>query len=185
MWYEINPITPETYDCNALRWRHNELDGVSDHQPHDCLLNRLFGRRSKKTSKPRVTGLCVGNSPGTGEFPAQMASNAENASSWWRHHECESSNFQRHAMDRYPRLFVKLPWGKCYKKWLMIRQHWFRWWLGVVRQQDITWFNVDADFCRHMASLGPSYDIRIWLRDGVTPQNHVNTRIKFILIWRI
>ena len=37
-----------------LRWRHNELDGVSDHQPHDCLLNRLFGRRSKKTSKLRV-----------------------------------------------------------------------------------------------------------------------------------
>ena len=28
----------------------------------------------------------VGNSPGTGEFPAQMASNAENVSIWWRHH---------------------------------------------------------------------------------------------------
>ena len=71
----------------TLRWRHNELDGVSDHQPHDCLLNRLFRRRSKKTSKLRVTGLCVGNSPGTGEFPAQMASNAENISIWWRHHD--------------------------------------------------------------------------------------------------
>ena len=69
-----------------LRWRHNELDGVSDHQPHDCLLNRLFGRRSKKTSKLCVTGLCAGNSPGTGEFPAQMASNAEKVSIWWRHH---------------------------------------------------------------------------------------------------
>ena len=44
------------------------------------LLNRLFRRRSKKTSKLRVTGLCAGNSPGTGEFPAQMASNAENVS---------------------------------------------------------------------------------------------------------
>ena len=42
--------------------------------------------RSKKTSKLRVAGLCVGNSPGTGEFPAQMASNAENVSIWWRHH---------------------------------------------------------------------------------------------------
>ena len=38
----------------------------------------------------RVTGLCVGNSPGTGEFPAQMASNAENVSIWWRHHEIAS-----------------------------------------------------------------------------------------------
>ena len=43
-------------------------------------------RRSKKTSMLRVTGLCVGNSPGTGEFPAQIASYAENVSIWWRHH---------------------------------------------------------------------------------------------------
>ena len=43
-------------------------------------------RRSKKTSKVRVTGLCEGNSPVTGEFPAQKASNAENVSIWWRHH---------------------------------------------------------------------------------------------------
>ena len=55
----------------TLHWRHNDHDGVSNHQPHDYLLNRLFRRRSKKTSKLRVTGLCVGNSPGTGEFPAQ------------------------------------------------------------------------------------------------------------------
>ena len=43
-------------------------------------------RRSKKTSKLHVTGLCAGNSPMTGEFPAQMASNMENISIWWRHH---------------------------------------------------------------------------------------------------
>ena len=71
---------------NALWWHHNERDGLSNHQPRDCLLNRLFRRRSKKTSKLRVTGLCAGNSPGTGEFPAQRASNAENVSIWWRHH---------------------------------------------------------------------------------------------------
>ena len=66
----------------SLRWRHNDHDGVSDHQPHDCLLNRLFWRISKKTSKLSVTGLCAG----TSEFPAQMASNAEKVSIWWRHH---------------------------------------------------------------------------------------------------
>ena len=70
----------------SLQWRHNGRDSASNHQPHDCLLNRLFRPRSKKTSKLRVTGLCVGNSPGTGEFPAQMASNAENVSIWWHHH---------------------------------------------------------------------------------------------------
>ena len=63
-----------------LQWRHNGHDNVSNHQPHDCLLNRLFRRRSKKTSKLRVTGLCAGNSPGAGEFPSQMASYAENVS---------------------------------------------------------------------------------------------------------
>ena len=73
------------YPC-ALPWRHNGSDSVSNHQPHDCLPNRLFRRRSKRTSKFRVTGLCAGNSPVTGEFPAQMASNAENVSIWWCHH---------------------------------------------------------------------------------------------------
>ena len=71
----------------ALQWRHNGRDNVSNHQPHDYLLNRLFRRRSKKTSKFRVTGLCAGKSPGTDEFPAQMASNADNVSIClgWRH----------------------------------------------------------------------------------------------------
>ena len=50
------------------------------------LVNRLFRRRSKKISNLCVTGLCAGNSPVTGEFPAQMASNVENVSIWWRHH---------------------------------------------------------------------------------------------------
>ena len=43
----------------VLQWPHNERDDVSNHQPHDCLLNHLFRRRSKKTSKLRVTGLCA------------------------------------------------------------------------------------------------------------------------------
>ena len=63
-----------------LQWRHNGRDSVSNHQPHDWFLNRLFRRRSKETPKLRATGICAGNSPQTGEFPAQMASNAENVS---------------------------------------------------------------------------------------------------------
>ena len=66
--------SPSGHSCEVphtflLQWRHNEHDGVSNHQRHGCLLNRLFRRTSKKTSKLRVTGLCAGNSPGTGEFP--------------------------------------------------------------------------------------------------------------------
>ena len=94
---DINPLRVDIFggECISyhfsthisLRWRHNERDSISNHQPHDCLLNCLFRSRSKKTSKLRVTGLCAGNSPGTGEFPAQMASYAENVSIWWRHHD--------------------------------------------------------------------------------------------------
>ena len=69
-----------------LQWRHTGPDGVSNHQPHHCLLNRLFRRRSRKTSMLRVTGLCAENSPVTGEFSVQMASGAQNVSIWWRHH---------------------------------------------------------------------------------------------------
>ena len=46
---------------HTLQWHHNGQDGVSNHRHHDCLLNRLFKRRSKKTSKLRVTGLCARN----------------------------------------------------------------------------------------------------------------------------
>ena len=87
------------HDVNiiSLLWRHNGHDGVSNHQPHACLLNRLFRRKSKKKSKLRFTGLCAGNWPVTGEFPAQMASNAENVSIWWRHH-VERSAFPRYVL---------------------------------------------------------------------------------------
>ena len=74
------------FESRLLQWRHNGRDGVSNQQPHHCLLKRLFTRRSKKTSKFRVTGFCAGNSPLTGELPAQMVSNAENVSILWRHH---------------------------------------------------------------------------------------------------
>ena len=73
-------------NCLSLQWRHKEGNDVSIHQPHDCLLSCLFSRRSKKTPKLRVTGLCEGNSPVTGEIPAQRTSNAEYVSNWWRHH---------------------------------------------------------------------------------------------------
>ena len=86
----ISICTHKNLPCGVitLQWRHNGRDVVSNHQPHHCLLNRLFRRlgcllkhlfrrRLKKTSKCRVTGLCAGNSPVSGEFPEQMASNAE------------------------------------------------------------------------------------------------------------
>ena len=77
---------------HALQWRHDERGGVSNHRRLDYLFNRLFSRRSKKTSKLRITGLCEGNSPVTGEFPSQRTSNAENVSIWLRHHSAWFNN---------------------------------------------------------------------------------------------
>ena len=57
------------YSSVPLQWRHNERDGVSNQKHHDLSLNRLLRRRSKKTSKLRVTGLCAGNSPVTVDSP--------------------------------------------------------------------------------------------------------------------
>ena len=68
LWYSFVYI--------PLRWHHNGRDSDSNHQLHSCLLNRLFRRRSRKTSE----GIR------TGEFPTQEVSNMENISIWWRHH---------------------------------------------------------------------------------------------------
>ena len=88
------------HQCSLL-WCHNGRDSVSNHQPHDCLLNRLFRRRSKKTPKLRVIGLCAGNSSVTSEFPAQMAINADNVSIWRRHHIIIALRRTRHYFVTY------------------------------------------------------------------------------------
>ena len=71
----------------TILWRHNGSDSVSNHQPHDCLLSRLFRRISKKTSKLCVTGFFVGNSPGTGDEVIMVAiynvMKLTNQNIWW------------------------------------------------------------------------------------------------------
>ena len=51
------------------------------------LFTQLFIRAQiKENIKAPRHWHCAGNSPVTGEFPPQMASNADNVSIWWRHH---------------------------------------------------------------------------------------------------
>ena len=66
-------------------------------------------RKSKKTPKRCVSGLCEGNSPVTDEVPVQRASNAENVSIWWQHHACDVYHTHttahdpwRHSTNVYP-----------------------------------------------------------------------------------
>ena len=109
---------------SSLPWRHNGRDSFSNQQSHDCLHNRLFRHISKKTSKLRVRGLCVGNSPGTGEFPTQMTSSAENVSIWWCHHVLIQSLIEKFVYNLclsywYPVCNI-LPWLRidCSSKYL-------------------------------------------------------------------
>ena len=94
MWHHANDIDYAVYSCcaaiclestDSLQWRHNGRDCVLNYRRLDCVFNRLFRRSWKKTSKLRMTGLCEGNSPVTGGFPAQRASKADNGSILWRH----------------------------------------------------------------------------------------------------
>ena len=72
-------------DGISLQRRHNGSDRVSNHQPHYCLLNRLFGRRSKKHHSSASLAFVRGihrspvNSPHKGQWLGDV-------SIWWRHH---------------------------------------------------------------------------------------------------
>ena len=63
----------------------------------------------------------------------------------------------------------------------MISQHWFRQWLGAVRQQAITWANVDQDLCRHMASLSHN---ELTLATGECGNNFKCVISEYMLVWR-
>ena len=66
---------------HSLQWRHNEHDGVSNHRRFDYLLNRLFSRRKETTKKHQGFASLAFV---TGEFSAQMSSNAENVFYFWK-----------------------------------------------------------------------------------------------------
>ena len=74
----------QLFDLHAAHYNDVTMSTMASQSTSLTIVNSTV--YSKKTSKLRVTGLCEGNSPVTGEFPAQRASNAKNVSIWWRHH---------------------------------------------------------------------------------------------------
>ena len=118
-WYKsvTNEIVSNFACGPALQWRHNGHDDVSNHQPHHFLLNRLFRSRSKKTSKLRVTGICAGDSPVPGDFPAHMASDTGNGSIWWRHHVIFN-------LDRSIRKTPPTPFPNLHVIWYSVKVSW-------------------------------------------------------------
>ena len=77
---------PSKLDCSVCL--HHYSDDAVNHRRLDCLHTHMLRRRSKKTSKLRVTGHC-GNNRWPADSPSQRTSNAENVSIWWRHPEIE------------------------------------------------------------------------------------------------
>ena len=130
--------------CHQLKWRHYEGDGVSNHWCLDCSLNRLFRRRSKKTSKLRVTVLCGGihrwpvNSPHKGPVTRQMFQFGDTimlsmltwqaqvlifilmTQTFWWHKHFDDTKSEKVSHERFNLL------------WHGVRgQHWFWQWLGA------------------------------------------------------
>ena len=58
---------------------------------------------------------------------------------------------------------------ECHRTPMMICRHWFRYWLGAVRQQAITWIIADPDLHSHMAPLG---------------SNELNLKSRAVAQWR-
>ena len=87
--------------------------------------NRFLRRRSKRTSKLRVIGLCEGNMPVTSGFPSHRASNAENASIWWRRYE--TRQFQNLANSIYQcHCYIEamvVPYCSCQKPGLRVSKY--------------------------------------------------------------
>ena len=69
----------------SLQWRLNWHDGVSNHQLKS-VYSPVYSGADQGKHQSSASLAFEGNSPVTGEFSAQRASNAENVSIWWRHH---------------------------------------------------------------------------------------------------
>ena len=97
----------------------------------DCLLDRLFRRRWKKTSKLRVTGLWKGNPPVTDGFPSQRTSNTEDVSIWWRHYVIVLRLFYIFQLLR--------SWGSTHEYWTL-RLAWLLCWITTFSGAAGTWW---------------------------------------------
>ena len=125
----------------SLQWHHNESDGVSNQQPHDCLLNRSFRRRSLKQQSSASLAFVRGihgwpvNSPHKGP---------EHVSIWWRHHVMIKYKHDFMLPERHSAWLgsthcgMVMPYGD-----IELGQHWLRAWFVAWWHQAITWTNVD------------------------------------------
>ena len=70
---------------SSLQWRDNETRWRLKSPASRLFTQPLVQAQIKENIKAPRHWLCEGNSLGTGEFPAERASDTENVSFWWRH----------------------------------------------------------------------------------------------------
>ena len=136
----------------TLRWRHNDHAGVSNHQPHGCLLNHLFRRRSNKTSKLRVTGLCAGNSPGPVNSPhegpvTRKVFPFDDVIMKRGHHQGQyfTAHYKRSAPNRPSRLVnLLITWWRHIKLHLQTTLKCRIWWCKECNKIQKSCFNVNV-----------------------------------------
>ena len=115
----VSLVLDELKQISGFDWHYHYTDGIMGAMASQITsltsVNSIVytGADQRKTSKLLVTGHCAGNSPVTGKFPAQMASNAENISIWWRQYAVRAwplSNIANRlvTMHCYSLVFV---WG--------------------------------------------------------------------------
>ena len=87
--YPINSMSKYYFaalEYLTLQWGQNGRNGVSNHQPHHCLLSRLLDADQRKHQSSaslafgRVIHRWPANSPHKGPVTRKM-------SIWWRHHD--------------------------------------------------------------------------------------------------
>ena len=105
----------------------------------------------KENIKLRITSICAGNSSVTGGFPAQMASNTEIVSIWWR----------RHASNLFVMQFISIICCPCYWAGLIV----FHWHLSASRGQVMS---------RHPTEKCLVADL-FWFQTNTVDHSNVNT----------
>ena len=86
---EVIPKVDDTYICHACPVPNHYGDvimGTMASQIPSLTIVYTTAYWGADQRKHQSSASLAFVSPGTGEFPAQMASNAENVSIWWRHH---------------------------------------------------------------------------------------------------
>ena len=133
----------------ALQWRHNGRDSVSNHQPHHCLLNRLFSADLRKHQSSVSLAFVQGihrwpvNSPHKWPVTWKMFPFDDVIMSPWKQLGC---HFANNIFKCMVRMQITLFWFKFYwNHYLSLVQAAYRWQIASLHNSDpVHWYVWDT-----------------------------------------